>query len=439
MGHTATRDAFRSLGDKIDNLSVKAPWNEALHRMIKEFYTEAEADLVVKMPYVMSSFDRVARITGWERARLKSALDGLAEKGMVIDVCHNGQCYYMPSPIIIGIFEFTMMRTRGELNTRAWAGMLHAYMSENGDFNRANFGDSQKISIARAIPHSGTVAPEEAVEILSYEKAEAIIHSHNKFSIGTCSCRHKMLHLDLKKCNVPLDTCSSFGYAAEYTIRRGLAREVSRGEMLDNLARSRELGLVLSADNVKRNITFICSCCSCCCHILEAVNKFGYRNFLVTSTFTATVDPEKCTGCSRCARACPVNSITMESIPVAKGDAKDKQVARIDNSFCLGCGVCALQCGQGALQLKKRKQKVIHPDTTFERNILQCLERGNLQNYIFDNPQAVTHKVMRGIIGGFLKLSPVKRALMSDTLRSRFLSLMTTGATAQGNGWMTEV
>ncbi len=55
-----------------------------------------------------------------------------------------------------------------------------------------------------------------------------------------------MLHLDLKKCNVPLDTCSSFGYAAEYTIRRGLAREVSRGEMLENLARSKELGLVLS-------------------------------------------------------------------------------------------------------------------------------------------------------------------------------------------------
>ena len=436
MGHTETRDVFRKLGVKIDNLTVKAPWNEALHRMVKEFYTEAEADLVVKMPYVMSSFDRVVKVTGWERDKLKSTLDGLAEKGMVIDVCHNGQYYYMPSPIIIGIFEFSMMRTRGELNTRTWAGMLQAYMSENGDFNRANFGDGQQISFARAIPHGGTVAPEEAVEILSYEKAETIIHSHNRFSIGTCSCRHKMLHLDLKKCNVPLDTCSSFGYAAEYTIRRGLAREVSRGEMLENLARSKELGLVLSADNVKRNITFICSCCSCCCHILEAVNKFGYHNFLVTSNYTATVDPQKCTGCGKCSRACPVNNIIMESV---KGDGKSKQVAGIDSSFCLGCGVCALQCEHGALQLKKRKQKVIHPDTTFERNILQCLERGNLQNYIFDNPQAVTQNVMRGIIGGFLRLSPVKRALMSDSLRSTFLSLMVSGAKMTGKGWLTEI
>jgi len=126
----------------------------------------------------------------------------------------------------------------------------------------------------------------------------------------------------------------------------------------------------------------------------------------------------------------------MESV---KGDGKSKQVAGIDSSFCLGCGVCALQCEHGALQLKKRKQKVIHPDTTFERNILQCLERGNLQNYIFDNPQAVTQNVMRGIIGGFLRLSPVKRALMSDSLRSTFLSLMVSGAKMTGKGWLTEI
>jgi len=35
---------------------------------------------------------------------------------------------------------------------------------------------------------------------------------------------------------------------------------------------------------------------------------------------------------------------------------------------------------------------------------------------------------MRGIVGGFLRLPPVKRALMSDTLRSRFLSAMAAGA-----------
>jgi len=31
-------------------------------------------------------------------------------------------------------------------------------------------------------------------------------------------------------------------------------------------------------------------------------------------------------------------------------------------------------------------------------------------------------------VGGFLRLPPVKKALMSDTLRSRFLSAMAAGA-----------
>ena len=32
----------------------------------------------------------------------------------------------------------------------------------------------------------------------------------------------------------------------------------------------------------------------------------------------------------------------------------------------------------------------------------------------FYNPQAVNHKVMRGLIGGFFRLSPVKKAMMGD-------------------------
>lgn len=82
----------------------------------------------------------------------------------------------------------------------------------------------------------------------------------------------------------------------------------------------------------------------------------------------------------------------------------------------------------GALKLEKRKQKVFHPEDTFERVILQCLERGTLQNLMFDNPQSITHSFMRGFVGGFLKLPPVKKALMSDTLRSSFLGMMKRGA-----------
>ena len=70
---------------------------------------------------------------------------------------------------------------------------------------------------------------------------------------------------------------------------------------------------------------------------------------------------------------------------------------------------------------------MLHPESTFERVILQCLEKGTLQNQLFDNPRSITHGVMRSIMGGFLQLPPVKKALMSDTLRSTFLNALISG------------
>jgi hypothetical protein len=76
------------------------------------------------------------------------------------------------------------------------------------------------------------------------------------------------------------------------------------------------------------------------------------------------------------------------------------------------------------MRLVKRKQRVLHPRDTIERVILQCLERGTLQNQMFKDPQRLSHVFMRGFVGAFLKLPPVKKALMSDSLRSRFLAKM---------------
>ncbi len=71
--------------------------------------------------------------------------------------------------------------------------------------------------------------------------------------------------------------------------------------------------------------------------------------------------------------------------------------------------------------------------------ILGALERNTLQYQIFDDPESVTQKFMRGFLGGFLRLPPVKRALMGERLRSRFLSAMKRGVDLQGKGWITEL
>jgi ferredoxin len=434
MGHLVSKDVYGRLADKLDNLHVRAPWNDAFHAILTELVSPDEAELIVRMPFLMSSLCRIAKITRMSPDELRPVLEGLCDKGFVMDLRLDGEYRYMPNPMFVGFFEFTMMRTQGDLNVKVWSDLFHQYMSEGAPY-RANFDSNTKVSIARAVPHEESIG--DHVEVLDYEKAEHLIDEAGSYGVGYCSCRHKKEHAEGDRCDVPLETCTTLGHGADYLASHGMSRKIDKAEALDVFARSKELGLVFCADNVQQRPLFVCHCCGCCCGIMDGVNVHGLTNTLVTSTLIAEVDADECNGCNLCVKACPVQAIELKPHPGAgNGEGKKKKLASVDNSFCVGCGVCGLKCSTGAIKLFKRKQRVIHPENTFERVILQCLERGTLQNQLFDDPQSLTHRVMRPLVGGFLQLDSVKKALMSDTLRSRFLNAAASGVTFLGKGYI---
>jgi len=437
MGHVVGKDVYRKLGKKIDNLTFRAPWNDTFHALLKELYGHEEADLVLRMPATLTTFERLASVTGYDALLLQNLLDRLCSKGLVMDLWLSDCYYYMPSPLAVGIFELSMMRTAPDQNWKKISKLFHDYMLTQHDFLAANCAHDEKIGLLRTIPHEDAIDQQNHVEILDYERALAIIDGQTEFAIGTCSCRHVATHAGTKTCDIPLDACSSFGIAAQFLIRRRFARKVSKDEMKDNVTRSKELGLVLNIDNVRRNPAYLCHCCSDCCHLILGMKSWGYTNVVITSNFRPETDPKRCTGCGVCARACPIDARTMVEDHASGPGRKKRPVT--DAGICLGCGVCALKCKSNALALVRQQQRVITPQTTFERIMLQCLERGTLQNQLFDDPRRITHKFMRGFVGGFLRLPPIKRVLMSDTLRSTFLSAVKKGAAAQGRGWMTEL
>jgi len=53
--------------------------------------------------------------------------------------------------------------------------------------------------------------------------------------------------------------------------------------------------------------------------------------------------------------------------------------------------------------------------------VVMAIERGKLQNLIFDNRVLWNHRALAGVLGVILKLPPVKQIIAGKQIKSRYL------------------
>jgi ferredoxin len=85
------------------------------------------------------------------------------------------------------------------------------------------------------------------------------------------------------------------------------------------------------------------------------------------------------------------------------------RIARLREEICLGCGLCANACPRKHITLKFRSRRVITPLNFVHLAVVMAIERGKLQNLIFDNQALFSHRAMAAILGVILKLPPLNR------------------------------
>jgi ferredoxin len=102
----------------------------------------------------------------------------------------------------------------------------------------------------------------------------------------------------------------------------------------------------------------------------------------------------------------------------------NRKQARVDEELCLGCGVCTRVCNQHGITLRARPQRVITPLNSAHRVVVMAVERGSLQNLIFDNQVLWSHRALAALLGVILKLPPLKQAMASRQMKSRYLEAL---------------
>ncbi len=418
MAHRTPRSSYVELTERLNRFPQGAPPSELLYRILGMLFSEPEAALVAKLPIRPFTAEEAAAAWSVGAAEAESILQRLAERALLVDMEVGGRMEYVLPPPMAGFFEFALMRVRDDIDQKLLSELYEQYITVEEDFIKALFVTG-RTQLGRVFVQEPALPVGQSLHVLDFERATEVIATATDIGVGMCYCRHKKRHQGTA-CGAEMDICMTFNTVAESLNRHGVTRRVDKSEGLELLHRAWEQNLAQFGENVQNGVNFICNCCPCCCEAMLAAQRFGHMSPVHTSNFIAEIDGS-CTGCGRCLPTCPVRVISLES---EREDGAGPKRAVIDKELCLGCGVCQRNCPADAIVMMGRRQRVITPVNSTHKTVLMAIERGKLQNLIFDNRVLWSHRALAAVLGVVLKLPPVKQLLASEQVGSRYLGAL---------------
>jgi ferredoxin len=433
MAHLTSKSAYQQLSDRLNRFPQGAPPTDLLFKILALLFSEREAALVAQLPVKPFNAQQAAAIWKIDESEARQVLEGLASRAILLDMpTRDRDTIYILPPPMAGFFEFSMMRVRGDIDQKLLSELFYEYITVEEDFMRALLLDGEtplgrvfvnEPAIEQSLAQTAEPFGAGSLQILDYERASQVIETAETMGISLCYCRHKKQHIE-QACDKPLDICMTFHGTADSLIRHGYARRVDKVEGRDLLQQAYDLNLVQFGDNVREGVAFICNCCGCCCEAMIGLRKYGAEMPIHSSSYQPRIVAEVCNGCGKCVNICPVEAVTLVS---ANDPHKpNKRKAKLDEDVCLGCGVCVRVCPTKGILLEARPERVITPLNSTHRIVVMALERGNLQDLIFDNKALLSHRLMGAILGVILRLPPIKQAMATQQVKSRYLEALVT-------------
>jgi len=420
MAHNTVKAGFAALVERINLYPQGATESELLYKILQILFKEQEASLVASLPIKPFTARKAASIWKLPEMKAREILESLADRGLMVDMAHGKDTLYALPPPMAGFFEFSLMRVRPDMDQKALSELFFQYLNVEEDFIRELFTEGET-KLGRVFVNEQALMQKSNLMVLDYEKATEVIETASAIAVGMCYCRHKMMHLG-RACDAPMDICMTFNVAAESLIRHGNAKRIDKKECHDLLQQAYDHNLVQFGENVRESVNFICNCCGCCCEALLAAKRFAILHPVHTTNFMPEIIKDKCVGCGKCVSICPVECISLVSAEDS-GNLKRK-VAQINAETCLGCGLCFKERTRDCIDLKARDKRVITPVNGTHLRVLMAIERGKLQNFIFDNRVLWHHRALAAVLGAILSLPPIKQVLANKQIKSRYFAFL---------------
>lgn len=422
MSHNHTHGSpYTRLIERLNRFPQGAPESKRLYDILKILMTEKEAGLMAQLPIKPFNVRKAAQMWQMPEHEAQKMLDDLAGKALIVDIEQEGEQMYAVPPPMAGFFEFSLMRVRHDIDQKTLSELFYQYITVEEDFMR-DLVCGGDIQMGRIFAQEPQIPDEYLLQVLDYERATNVIDTATHIGVSMCYCRHKAMH-EGHACDAPMDICMTFNTTAYTLIKYGHAREIDAAECRDLLAQAYDYNLVQFGENVRRRVNFICNCCSCCCEAMLAIKRFGVAQ-TICSNFLSKANAEKCVGCGKCMKICPVNAIEMT-------EENGRRKARVVPERCIGCGVCVKNCPTHALMLEPRPNRLITPLDTTHKAVAMATERGKLQELIFDNKVLFSHRLLAGVLGAILKLPGLQRSFAQAQLKSRYLEKLISKAAGE--------
>ena len=272
--------------------------------------TDEEADVAIALGLrVHRTLKELAKRCKKSEAETEKLGDHLAWLGVCkYDISESGEKSYYMNIYAPGILEMMVGNHENADKHpeiyKAFNQYTHDRLSVLGPMLPPGMGLMRVIPIERALPKDEKADPRDT---LSY-----YLDKYKKYSVADCSCRTSRSKMNEGCGHIGKDLCVQLGDAADFFVRSGRAKYITREE-LDKLEyECEENGLMHEMPNIDEagTTSALCNCCGCACFSLRSVQEFK-TNAAFASNYVCEVNKDNCVACGMCMENCPVNAIKL--------------------------------------------------------------------------------------------------------------------------------